>query len=242
VAGDAGDAGPFGGGDIGREKLTEVRCGSSLCSPSFGSLGALAETALGDVGLLGARSKLAPRPLGCVGGGDEILSGASRLAALTRPDSVLSTLLGSGGIGGALVCISDVLSLPGDGDRRVRSVNEVRLSKPGLGLLLAELPDSRLSRRFVWTFATLVGGCGLLRRAAAAAAADNDALFFWLLRKASEAAEEATADAGGGLECLVCICMLLAFPSFRGVFVVALRVAGAQSVPSAPRPCCGDGT
>jgi hypothetical protein len=101
VTGDVGDEGLFGIGDIGLEKFTDVRCGSSLCSLSLDSLGLRTEAGLGDVVLFGARSKLTPRPPGCEGGGDEILIGASRLAALWRPGGFLSTTMGSGGIGGA---------------------------------------------------------------------------------------------------------------------------------------------
>ena len=109
--------GLFGGGDIGREKFTDVR-GVSICSLSFASFGGAAFwAATGEVGARGARSKLIPRPPGCFGGGEEILCGGSKLAALWRPDGVLSTPCGNAGTGGALTGDLGVLSLPGDGDR-----------------------------------------------------------------------------------------------------------------------------
>ena len=156
-------------------------------------MGVVLDTAFGETGVFGARSKLKPRPPGCWGGGEEILWGASRLDALCLPEAVLSTPCGRGGMGGAFAVFGlAVPSLPGDGERNERSVSDGLLSKPGLGLAVpAELPDPRLSRRLVWTLATSVRGCGFLVKAAAAAAADSDGLDFW---KARVAAEEAAAE------------------------------------------------
>jgi len=129
---------------MGREKLTDAR-GVSTCSLSFPSFGGAFFVAGGDAGVRGALSKLMPRPPDCFGGGDDILCGGSKLEALCRPDGVRSTPCGRAGTGGAFAGCLGTLSLPGDGDRSWRSVNDVRLSSPGRGLPVADEPlESRL--------------------------------------------------------------------------------------------------
>lgn len=142
------------------------------------SLGAF--LALGDVGGLGALSKLTPRPPCFAGGGEDTRNGGSTLAARVLADGVRPTSRGTGGTGGASgAALTCGLPRPGEGDLKDRSViDEVLplLSIPGcalLPLLIAEPFESLLCMRFVCRFPTGVGVVECDRRAAAAAAEDR---------------------------------------------------------------------
>ena len=145
-------------------------------------------------------STLVPLPA-CVGGGDIIRSGGSKLAALFRFDWSLFGMGGTGGATGAMFGLPFVG--PGEGDRNVRSVIEPPLfclwsgarSAPPLGPFPRTLPlsiDDCEPRLIIRLVCMLPGGSGddVADRSAAAAAADDraDEGAFVRFRKAALAA------------------------------------------------------
>jgi hypothetical protein len=164
--------------DMGREKLIELLLSSF--SARFDSLFACRDV---EGVLSPARSMLPPRPPR--GAGDIMRRGGSTLLARFDAVDIFFGRAGTGGASGAgLTAWSVLLLLPGDGDRKVRSVidpplfalcNPPRPNVPRDPLPVLPTDDvlPRLCMRFVWMLPTGSGVVVCERKAAAAAEDDK---------------------------------------------------------------------